>query len=71
MNSWRNFFNSPKCVFGLIATLVVTWLLFHPQMIADFVNNVVMPLLMQALVIGIMIWGIKIMIFGGPRKKGK
>ena len=68
--TWRDFFNRPKYVFGLVATLVGIWLLFNPAIIADLINRVVMPLLMQGLVIGLMIWGIKIMIFGA-KKGGK
>lgn len=68
--TWSNFFNRPKYVFGLIATLVAIWLLFNPAIIADVINRVIMPLLMNLLVIALMIWGIKIMIWGGP-KKGK
>lgn len=68
--TWKCFFNRPKYVFGLIATLVAIWLLFNPAIIADIINRVVMPLLMNLLVIALMIWGIKIMIFGA-KKKGK
>lgn len=64
MNTWRAFFGNPKYVFGLIATLVAIWLLFNPQVIADIINRVIMPLLMNLLVVALMIWGIKIMIFG-------
>lgn len=67
--TWRDFFNRPKYVLGLIATLVAIWLLFNPHVIADLINRVVMPLLMNLLVIAIMIWGIKIMVFGN--KSGK
>ena len=69
--TWRDFFNRPKYVFGLVATLVGIWLLFNPAIIADIINRVVMPLLMQGLVIGLMIWGIKIMIFGAKKGGGK
>ena len=69
MNTWRAFFNNPKYVLGLIATVVAVWLLFHPQIIVDTINNVIMPLLMQLLVVALMIWGIKIMIFGKRRGK--
>jgi hypothetical protein len=68
--NWRDFFNRPKYVLGLIATIVGIWLLFNPHIIADLINRVVMPLLMNLLVIAIIIWGIKIMIFGG-KKGGK
>lgn len=70
--TWADFFNRPKCVFGLIGVLVGIWLLANPAVIADLINRVVMPLLMQGLVIGLVIWGIKIMIFGkgGGSKKG-
>jgi hypothetical protein len=70
MMTWREFFNTPKYVFGLMATMVAIWLLFNPQIITDLINQVVMPLLMKFLVIALMIWGIKIMIFG-IKKKGK
>ena len=68
--TWKCFFNRPKYVFGLIATLVAIWLLFNPAIIADTINRVIMPLLMNLLVIALMIWGIKIMIFGA-KKGGK
>lgn len=68
--TWRDFFNRPKYVFGLVATLVAIWLLFNPAIIADTINRVIMPLLMNLLVIALMIWGIKIMIFGA-KKGGK
>lgn len=68
--TWRDFFNRPKYVLGLIATLVAIWLLFNPAIIADTINRVIMPLLMNLLVIALMIWGIKIMIFGA-KKSGK
>ena len=67
--AWADFFNRPKCVFGLIATLVAVWLLFHPEVLVGLINQVVMPLLMQGLVIGVMFWLIKSMIFGKPGKK--
>lgn len=67
--TWRDFLNRPKYVFGLVVIIVATWLLFHPQTIVDVVNKVVMPLLMNLLVIALMVWGIKIIIFG--KKKGK
>ena len=69
--TWRDFFNRPRNVFGLIITLVTIWLLFHPQVIADTINNVIMPLLMNLLVIALVIWGIKIMIFGAKKGSGK
>lgn len=69
--TWGDFFNRPKYVFGLIATLVVVWLLFNPAVLNDLLNRVIMPLLMNALVIGIMIWGIKIMVFGTKKSGGK
>ncbi len=65
--TWRDFFNRPRNVFGLIATLVAIWLLFNPEVVVHTINNVVMPILFQLLVIAIMIYGIKFMIFG-PRK---
>lgn len=68
--TWRDFFNRPKYVLGLIATLVAIWLLFNPAIIADTINRVIMPLLMNLLVIALMIWGIKVMIFG-VKKGGK
>ena len=68
--TWRDFFNRPRNVFGLIITLVTIWLLFHPQVIADLVTNVIMPLLIQLLVVALMIYGIKFMIWG-PKKGGK
>lgn len=67
--TWKDFLNRPKYVFGLIVTLVAVWLLFNPHVIADLINRVIMPLLMHLLVIAIMIWGVKIMIFG--KKSGK
>lgn len=67
--TWGDFFNRPKYVFGLIATLVGIWLLTHPQIIADLINNVIMPLLMQLLAVAVMIWGFKLMVFGGKRGK--
>lgn len=66
----RDFFNRPKNVFGLIAALVAVWLLFNPAVLNNLLNRVVMPLLMQGLVIGLMIWGIKIMIFGPKKNSG-
>ena len=69
--TWKCFFNRPKYVFGLIATMVAIWLLFNPAIIADLINRVIMPLLMNLLVIGAIVWGIKLMVFGGPKKKGK
>lgn len=69
--TWGQFFNRPKYVFGLVAVLVGTWLLFNPQIIADLINRVVMPLLMNLLVVALMIWGIKIMIFGAKGGGGK
>jgi branched-subunit amino acid permease len=67
--TWREFLNRPKYVFGLIATLVAVWLLFNPEVVVHTINNVVMPILFQLLVVGLMIWGIKIMVFGS--KSGK
>lgn len=67
--TWKEMMNRPKYVFGIVATLVAIWLLFNPAIIADLLSNVIMPLLMQGLVIALIIWGIKIMIFGA--KKGK
>ncbi len=67
--TWAQFFNQPKSVFGLIAAFVVIWLLFNPQTIAHLINEVIMPLLMQGLVIGLLIWAIKLMILGPNRKK--
>ena len=67
--TWRDFFNRPRNVFALVITLVAVWLLFHPAVIADLINNVIMPLLMQLFVIALIVWGIKIMIFG--KKGGK
>lgn len=69
--TWKDFFNRPKYVLGLVATLVGIWLLFNPTIFDDIINRVVMPLLMQGLVIGLMIWGIKIMIFGTKKGGGK
>ena len=67
--TWKEMMNRPKYVFGIVATLVAIWLLFNPAIIADLLNNVIMPLLMRGLVIALIVWGIKIMIFGS--KKGK
>lgn len=69
--TWGDFFNRPKYVFGLLATLVVVWFLFHPEVLVDLINQVVMPLLMQGLVIAIVIWGIRIMIFGTKKPPKK
>lgn len=68
--TWRDFFNRPKYVFGLVATLVAIWLLFNPEVVVHTINNVVMPILFQILVVGLMIWGFKIMVFGS-KKSGK
>ena len=66
--TWRDFFNRPRNVFGLVITIVSVWLLFHPEIIVNLINNVVMPLLVQLLVIALIVWGIKIMIFGGKKR---
>ena len=68
--TWVDFFNRPKYVFGLVATLVGIWLLFNPEVVMHTINNVVMPILFQLLVVGLIIWGFKIMVFGS-KKSGK
>jgi hypothetical protein len=63
--TWGQFFNRPKNVFVLVATLVGIWLLFNPAVLMDFINNTVMPILMNLLVLAIMVYGIRYMFTGG------
>ena len=68
--TWREFFNGPMYVFGLVAVVLGTWLVLQPLLVEEIIRQCVMPILQSLFVVAIMIWGIRFMIFGG-KKGGK